>query len=242
MHSQTERVERVNVSGIATYDEVDAELLHVSGVLTVSGETRAERAKFSGAATMQKNLHAGDITVSGAADVAGDITADEISVSGAMEVDGDTTADEISVSGSLSVRGITHTDTFECSGSVQLETAQADQFEASGAVKVATLTADSVQISGAIEAGRVEADDSRFGLAGDSVISRLVSSSIVVTQRRPDGFLRAESIEGDDVVLDYVDVERVVGDHVQLGANARVGVVQADELDVADGAVVGSVE
>lgn len=225
MHSQTERDDRVRVSGIATYDEVNAERLDVSGVLTVAGDTHAERATFSGATTAQGSLRAGTVEISGATEVAGDAF-----------------ANEVTVSGSLSVKGTTHADVFESSGSVQLEAVRTDQFEASGAVDLATLTADVVRIRGAIEAGRVEASDIGFALVSDSVVSHLVGDSVVVTRYRPDGFLGAESVEGDTVALDYVDVETVVGDHVQLGPNARVDVVRASELDVADGATVGAFE
>ncbi len=225
MHTQSGHDERVRVSGIATYDEVIADRLDVSGVLTVDGDVRVERAKLSGATTVQGDFHA-----------------DSMTVSGATNVDGDVTTADITVSGSLSATGTTAADAFECSGSVQLEHVKADGFEASGAVEARTMQAGTVRIRGAIEAGRIEADDIEFDLVSDSVVSHLVGDSVVVARHRPDGFLRAERVEGDHVALDYVDVGTVVGDHVRLGSDARVEVVRADELDVADGATVGTVE
>lgn len=225
MNPSITKDDRVKVLGSATYDDIDAQHVRVLGSLTVKGDTHAKRAKVAGAATIRGNLDVDSITVSGSTKVAEDVT-----------------ADSVSVSGSLSVRGTTQADTLDCSGSVKLETVTADQFETSGMAKVATLEAETVWVHGAIQAGHVEADDVRFNLVGESVVSSLVGDSIVVGRRRPDGFLRAKSIEGSDIALDYVDVERVVGDHVKLGANARIGVVEAEELDMADGAVVDSAE
>jgi cytoskeletal protein CcmA (bactofilin family) len=225
MHTQSEHDERVRVSGIATYDEVIADRLDVFGVLTVDGDVRVERAKLSGATTVQGDFNAASATVSGATDV-----------------DGDVTASDITVSGSLSTTGTTAADSFECSGSVQLERVEADGFGASGAVEARTMQAGAVEIRGAIEVGRVEADEVEFDLVSDSVVSHIVGDSVVVTRHRPDGFLRAEYVEGDNVALDHVDVGTAVGDRVRLGSDARVEVVRANELDAADGASVGTFE
>ncbi|GAA0248894.1 hypothetical protein GCM10009000_076330 [Halobacterium noricense] len=210
---------------MTAFDEIDAEQLDVSGVLTVERGVRVDIASFSGAVTAH-----------------GDLRCESVEVSGATEISGDATANHIAVSGSLSVDGVTRADEFECSGSVHLEDVKANQFEATGAVTLTTLDADAIRIQGAIEAEQVEANEIGFDLVSDSVISHLVGESVVVTRHRPNGFLRAEFIEGDDVALDYVDVGTVVGDQVSLGSNASVEVVRAEEIDVADGATVGSME
>jgi cytoskeletal protein CcmA (bactofilin family) len=231
MDTQTERNRgigrdrAIRVSGITSFDEVDAERFDVSGVATVEGDVRAD-----------------DASLSGSTHVGGDFRCDSAEVSGATNVDGDVRADSIVISGSMNVGGTTVSDAFECSGSASLEAVEADRFEASGAVELATLDAGTVRVRGAIDAEVVEADDLGFDLVSDSVVFRLVADSVVVTRHRPDGFLRAERVEGDIVALDHVAVGTVVGDRVRLGPDARVETVRARELDAADGATVGSVE
>ncbi|WP_227352794.1 hypothetical protein [Haladaptatus salinisoli] len=215
----------IRVTGITSFEEVDAQRFDVSGVATVDGDVRVDAASLSGATR-----------------IGGEFRCDSAEISGATDVDGDVRADGVVVSGSLNVGGTTVADAFECSGSAGLEAVEAESFEAAGAVELATLDAGTVRVRGAIDADVVEADDLGFDLVSDSVVGRLVADSVAVTRQRPGGFLRAERVEGDDVALDHVAVGTVAGDRVRLGPDASVETVRARELDVADGAHVGSVE
>lgn len=183
------------------------------------------------------------VSAAGATKVDGDVVAGTVSLKGTANVGGDVRATEFEAKGSTNVAGDVTVDEMNAKGASRFEDVNADVVSAAGALSVADLEADAVEVRGVVDADRIDADEVRITMGdGESTVDVLRGGTVSVERENSTGRLRAETVEGEAVSLEHATVEEVVGEKVDLGPGARVGLVRAAELDVDEDAMVEKTE
>jgi cytoskeletal protein CcmA (bactofilin family) len=175
----------------------------INGSGSAEGELTAESIVVNGSAKLQGPIHVGDLTANGAASIGSGLDVGRLHVKGTVDVGGDISAVDIGLQGVLS-----------CDGDCQAETlAGAGAFE----------------IVGLLNAGRI--DLRLFGQCrardiGGERISVKAGKKVVWFRPFADMRLTADSIEADDVILEYTTAKVVRGHNVRLGTGCQVDLVE----------------
>lgn len=222
----------------------------LSGSQEIGG---GEYARVSGSGSLKINgsIKCEEMRISGSCKVEGSIDCEnEIYCSGSFSADGKIAAKEFGVSGSSSFGGFSG-GILKCSGSICVKgDIKAKEVEQSGSLSCKNLEADSLDLSGKIAAdGQINSEKVRIKLSciSDSRAESVVGSKIKIYSAigsRVFGFIRSyfetQTIEGDDIDLDYVVADCVRGKDIRIGKHCRIKRVEASgSLYVDDKAEVG---
>ncbi len=231
----------VSIAGAGKIEGGVYERVKISGSGKVAGDVEAEEFKGAGAVTVEGALKARKFEVSGAFKAEGSLEVEEGEAAGSFKVEGPVSARELRISGAAKcgpIRGgyIRINGALKTKGHIE-----ADTLRLSGAFKVeGLLSADRVEIvledhSKARELGG-EVIQVRRGAAFGGLLSTL--GRLLGTHGR--GTLEVESVEGDELDLEWVRAEVVRGRVVKLGPGCRVGRVEyLESLEVSPEAEVG---
>ena len=231
----------VSIAGAGKIEGGIYERVKISGSGKVAGDVEAEEFKGAGAVTVEGALKARKFEVSGAFKAEGALDVEEGEAAGSFKVEGPVSARELRISGAAKcgpIRGgyIRINGALKAKGDIE-----ADTLRLSGAFKVeGLLSADRVEIvledhSKARELGG-EKIQVRRGTAFGGLLSTL--GRLFGTHGR--GVLEVETVEGDELDLEWVRAEVVRGRVVKLGPGCRVGRVEYQEsLEASPEAEVG---
>ncbi len=214
----------------------------ISGAGKITGDLDCARFEVSGAATVSGSVKAESVRVSGAAKIESNLTADEARISGSIEVKGDVTAKELRVDGAATIGGGISGGTVEIRGALRgTGDISADDFKSQGAFTTdGLLNAESIDVSlhGASRAREI---------GGGTINVRVEMGTFLGLHKvihalfcHPDS-LTAETIEGDDIHLEYTKAKVVRGTNVTLGPGCEIDLVEyktsfekSDEAKVAE--------
>ena len=130
MCTMTDLVTSVNIciSGIAKFQKIKTEDLHVSGMLTANDDVLATKTHISGKVTIKKELKSDDLKISGMLDCES-LKAEQIHVSGYLRVNDVIEAEHLNVSGRLKNKNLMTLGTLnlEASEGSQLHDIEAEQ-------------------------------------------------------------------------------------------------------------------
>lgn len=211
------------------------ESIHISGSGKINGDVSCLDLIIAGSGHIHGNIHSdGSFRTSGSAHAEGNVEAKEFAVSGSCHIDG-----TVSVNGCAAI-----------SGSMKCLSLTANEIQISGGCTIdGDLTAEVARIRGGVRSdGLLNAEDieihfshgARFGSIGGSKI-RIVPNA----DANKRGFLRflfgksrkagdgnmevLESIEGDEIYLEYVTAETVSGRIVTIGPGCQIGTLTYSE-------------
>jgi cytoskeletal protein CcmA (bactofilin family) len=211
--------------------------------------------KLSGAQVIGGGEYA-DIHCSGSIKIEGDIKCESFFNSGSCRALGDVAcAHEFRTSGSVS-SGALSAEKLVSSGTLNVDSFSGGSLEASGSFHCrGALQGDSIVVTGSLQSAGIEAESVRlcgsFRVSGQidaehvaiklSSMIRGQAESIVGSQiqigctfeRKIFGFLGAcvhvQTIEGDDLDLDFVDADVVRGKNVRIGKRCSIGRLEYSE-------------
>jgi cytoskeletal protein CcmA (bactofilin family) len=194
----------VTINGSGTIASgVRAGRVVINGSGSTEGELTAETIVVNGSAKLHGPIHVGDLTASGTTSIGNDLDVGRLHVKGAVDVGGDISAVDIDLKGALS-----------CGGDCQAE----------------TLTGDGAfEISGLLNEGRIDVriyGRCRARDIGGERISVKASKKAVWLRPFTDMRLTVDSIEADDVILEYTTAKVVRGHNVRLGTGCQVDLVE----------------
>lgn len=198
--------------------------LRATGLLDCSGEIRA-----SGSSKFDE-VKSGDLKLSGASNAQGDVRVKgEVKQSGALSVGGSLSAEIVDASGALSVAGDLEAGTCKLSGSV----------EVGGLINANTLK---VRMGNDSSARAIGGETIAIGKSADSNNGSFVSAIKNLFSFGGTGgqFTVTETIEGDDITLEFVTCPEVSGKVVRIGKGCQIGRVNYQEsLEISEDAQVG---
>ena len=196
--------------GSGEYDEIKA-----SGSLKLFGEVKCKSLSLSGALKGECRLEClGDFKISGSASFTDSITAKNIKIAGSFKTKGEINCDELTVHGAIKTEnGISANEKAEIHGEIKSN---------------ALIKAKSVNIT----------------FNGKSSVPEIRGKAISL---KPKKFLKAfrrnteaNSIDGEEITLEYVNSERVSGRDVKIGKRCRVDLVEySEKIEISPRAKVG---
>jgi len=191
---------RILGAGDVTGD-VRAEKLRVYGEGTLRGDLTAANVKVIGALKIPRDLKAGKLTAIGTCEVGGRILAEDFRVLGALEGSGGVEAGSFLARGVVTVRGLLSGDTVEIH-----------------------MGSGSRSCVGEIGGGRVEVWQFSFGKR-----SPLAKALGWLSSRVSKSYLRATSIEADDITLENTCAKVVRGKRVEIRSGCTIDEVEYSE-------------
>ena len=245
----------VKVAGSGKVDgDLTAETVNVSGSCNVEGHVKAEEISSSGSLNVNGDVEADEFRSKGSSKVHGNVTADVFKCSGSQEIDGKLSTSYTKINGNCKVSGDVEADKFNSEGAFEIEgLLSADEIsirlggnssakEIGGEkIKVRGKPGpDDVQFSGF--AGGRDPKSKRwsfqeFGVGIDIDIEKITDMigqigeeiGLHVSDYMGGGILETDSIEGDDIYLEYTHAAMVRGKRVVLGPHCEIGHVEYEE-------------
>ena len=196
---------------------VQAANVRINGSGSADGELTAKTIFVNGGADLQGPGHAGELRASGSASIGSDLDVDKLNVKGSVSVGGDLRATDVVLHGLLEVGGDCQTETLMGDGA----------FEIAGLLNAGRVE---VRIYGRCRAREIGCE--RIGVKPGRRVSWFRSW--------PERRLTADSIEGDEIVLEYTTAQVVRGHDIRLGTGCDIGLVEySGTLVRSDDAKVG---
>jgi cytoskeletal protein CcmA (bactofilin family) len=233
-HIAAGEYENISVSGSAKLGGfIRCLSLHCSGSAHCEGDLEAQKnVKVSGSAHFDQNVSAQDIGISGSARIGGNcMVSGDFRISGSLRCDGDIKGNNITASGSV------HTSNME-----------SEDVQITGKIGCpGLLNAENIVI-------KMDGASSEIGSIGGSKISifperhtkkvsRLPLLSKLLGRNGRNVLTVRESIEGDEIGLEAVTAQRVVGRVVAIGEGCHIDLVQYSEtVEISPDAYVGRQE
>jgi cytoskeletal protein CcmA (bactofilin family) len=230
----SEMRKRLSIQGLSRFSGGDFDEISISGLGIAKGALSVGRLSVQGIGRFRKHTEIGTGTISGIGSFLDDLSVDKLEVNGVSKVRGNLRARELTLEGILRTSGdlacekLSATGSWRCRGNVD---ACSVRFE--GAIRIGgVLSADTIEIQPDV-AGQL-----RDVLADRITIrpSSLNRTSLWKTVSRILGIrpvIRARLIEGEDVELDAVHVERVCGKRIKIGPSCSADTIEyRDSLDL----------
>ncbi len=236
----------MTISGSGNIPAGEYKEISISGSGRLHGFVRCENFYTAGSSEGESIECFECFQVSGSSSFSGKISAEFVGVSGSLSCDEIESEGEVEVSGSA-----------KCDGKVKC-----DILSVSGSIKVGKVEADKVKIRGVINCdGLLNADilDIKFdremniGSIGGSKITIIRENRRKIGERIPlfSLFVKKangnvcvdDSVEGDEIALEYVNCPRVTGRVVSIGAGCDIDLVEyEDTVEISPDAKVGKTE
>jgi len=209
----------VKISGTGkVHGDIDCNDMAIYGTATMEGNVKAKAAHISGKARITGSLKTEHVKIHGSARMGGDVQCKQFDCHGSANVGGNLSADEVHIHGEAAIKG-------GC---------DAEQFKARGEFSIGgLLNAETIQIKpfGHCQAKEIGGERIEVKLQGITFLKKLLFHF----------GLTAESIEGDEIYLEYTSAKAVRGNRVTIGPGCDIEVVEyQDEFQCDSGAKVGT--
>jgi cytoskeletal protein CcmA (bactofilin family) len=200
---------KISGSGKITSD-IECSDLGVSGSAHFDGAIKAISMHVSGAAHMHGAIDAQSLKISGAADCDGNADCKYLKASGAFKCGGDLVSENIDISGGLDVFGDINTESFMVTGN----------FKTNGMLNAGDID---VKVHYSKSTAK-EIGGSKISIRkGDNSFAGFIRS--VLSLGNPV-ICESESIEGDEIYLEYTTAKVVRGNVVKLGPGCIIDLVE----------------
>lgn len=211
----------VMLNGFGTINsDVECSELECNGFGTLNGNLKSDKIKVNGKAKFKKNIESQSLAIDGTAKIDENLFVQNIKVSGKASVGGKVKSEELIVNGSLTVEKDCEAETFKVDS----------QFKIGG-----LLNADQIKIN---MFGPCKAKE----IGGQTIIVRKHKSSFIGNLLKPflPPQLETELVEGDKIDIEHTDAKIVRGNHIKIGPNCNIGLIEyTDELVVDDKSIIG---
>ncbi|MBY0149003.1 polymer-forming cytoskeletal protein [Neobacillus niacini] len=209
---------QVIVNGKGTVNsDIDCEKFECSGTGTVNGNIVSQSAKISGNGKVNGSIESQYLSIDGSAKVANNLIVKKLNIAGKAYVGGKIKSDELKLRGKITVEE-------DC----EAEVIKAEsQFTIGG-----LLNADLVDIT-------IFANCKAKEIGGQTILIKQKSSLLRLFKGFIPTQLETELIEGDKIEIENTKAGMVRGNHVSIGPNCIIDVVEhSGELLMAENTVV----
>ncbi|WP_373899018.1 polymer-forming cytoskeletal protein [Haloimpatiens sp. FM7315] len=204
--------------------------------------------KICGSGDIKGDIQCNELKILGAGDVSGNVKAKEIKISGALDIDGNIEGENVSVSGALDIKGDINCNYFKIAGAIDVDgNTKAEKIELKGAAEISgNCEAETFTSSGVFEiGGMLNAGDIIIKLKGKNTVEEIGGEKIEVIRNSDTTFgkifkfsiafgsgpskLECQTIEGDDIYLEYTKAETVRGKKIVLGEGCHIENIEYSE-------------
>jgi len=221
------------MSGNATHN------LNVSGIASTNGGT-FQSAKIEGVSKIFSDIYCADLVQNGKLSVQGSVKASTVNMNGLVMITGDLQGEKMEVNGKLTVGGKLVGDDVQFNGYISVK---------------GESIAEKLTARGRFKMGKLNAGDIEITISGKSVIAELGGERIRICKQSGIDFatwlkvflfniqLSAQSIEGDDVYVEFTKADVVRGKNVSIGPGCEIGLVEySEKLDQDESSKVSKVD
>ncbi|WP_334072124.1 MULTISPECIES: hypothetical protein [Paenibacillus] len=206
--------------------------ISIDGIGTLNGDTVCDSLTVNGTLKAKQSIQGGDIRVNGSSSVGGTVEGGRLRVDGTLKVGGDVRSERMDINGMLRIGGGAVGEILEIDGglkavgNVEFETVQVyGGIQVGGMLNAGTLE---IKMAGVCQAREIGGERIRVeAKKGSRKLLALFSSSLGAR-------LRADVIEGDDIVLEDTTADVVRGSRVRIGPGCEIGVVEYRHVFEAD--------
>jgi len=175
------------------------------GTSKALGTVQCEQMKIAGQATFNSDVTCQDIKVFGQGEFQKNVNAEEMQVWGDAEISGSLKCEEVRIRGKINVHGDVEAETFIAKGAFKVE---------------GLLNAGTINLSIKNFVGQSEATE----IGGDKIIVKRKNGVLGLFNKH--NLLLAETIEGDDIYLEYTNAKTVRGSNVTIGPGCDIDKVE----------------
>jgi cytoskeletal protein CcmA (bactofilin family) len=219
----------VKISGSATINgDIECIDMGTSGSSKVIGSISASEITTSGMCKVSGDVEAGILKTSGTNNIEGNVKAEELKTSGTTKVGGDVSSDIISVSGHINIGGNVHTENIMVSGLMTVGgDCESERFESSGGFKIGgLLNAGTIKVKLGGKSNVREIGGERIEIKRWKEWSFLGLEGIIKNLFNYEVKLDCESIEGDEVYLEFTKANVVRGNNITIGRGCEIDTVE----------------
>ncbi|MBB6215377.1 cytoskeletal protein CcmA (bactofilin family) [Anaerosolibacter carboniphilus] len=194
------------------HGDVDCISLKLTGTCDIRGNVQARTAKLVGTAEIKGNLKAEELTVVGNINIDNNIVVKELKITGESKVKGNVLVERVSIFGFLDIDGECTTETFIVKG----------PFKIGG-----LLNAGNVDIEMHSKCHVKEIGGERINIRrGTDMLIKKIVKSLYMPRDFYLGQLLTDSIEGDEIYLEYVKVKVVRGNNIEIGPGCEIDLIE----------------
>lgn len=183
-----------------------------AGNSKINGNMVTKSVRIAGSSSVTGSLKSDDLRVAGNLDVLGDIKSKNIVIRGGTEAKGNIKADDIGIKGYMTVKKNCEAETFKSEGPIAIG---------------GLLNAEQVDI-------RIHSTCSATEIGGETISARRghgatlghIIKSLFLPADFYNGKLVADSIEGDEIRLEYTKAKVVRGSSVTIGPGCEIELVE----------------
>jgi cytoskeletal protein CcmA (bactofilin family) len=204
---------RVSCDGEVTVDgDLDCLELRVNGKYNGTGSMKARNAVIRGAADVAGDVWSDDFKSFGQTMVDGSMSGGAIKSEGKLSVMKDIKVDRTTITGQLITRGNCEEESFFCSGFVEIE----------GALNAGDIV---IKMYGPCHVGEIGGEKINVRKGHESTLGK-IATTLFDTIGFHKSRLVAETIEGDDIYLEYTSAKVVRGGRVTIGKGCEIDRVE----------------
>lgn len=192
--------------------DVDCNDLKVNGVSEITGNVKTKSGKIKGMATLNGNLKAdASFDVFGMSAISGSVEAKELRIEGNANIGEHVSADRFELKGRVTIKGDCTAETFVSRGAFTIN---------------GLLNADAIDIDlyGPCRAKEIGGETIIVRKGGVFKLGKLIKSFLLSLDLETR--LSVETIEADDIHLEYTKAKAVCGNNVVIGEGCDIGVVE----------------
>jgi cytoskeletal protein CcmA (bactofilin family) len=204
--------DKVSVNGdLSVSGDLDCNRLVVNGTFSDQGTLKTKSGSINGNAVVNGGLEATRMTINGELDVDGDANIREVKIRGTINSDGSMISDKIDLLGNINVRHDCNSETFISRG----------VFVIGG-----LLNANNIDINlfGKCRVKEIGGETIKIKRMQKELFNRLLK--YIVPEFDFEGHLETDTIEGDDIYVEYTTAKIVRGNNVVIGRGCDIGLVE----------------
>jgi cytoskeletal protein CcmA (bactofilin family) len=176
-----------------------------NGAGTVKGNIKSEKIKISGNASIKGKIYSTQLSVDGRGSISGDVYSKKMAISGSGSIGGNVKGEELKVQGRISVGGNCEVESFKSEG----------QFTVDGLLSAELID---IQTHGECRAKEIGGQTIKVKEKNNFFLDLLKTVKSVK--------LAVEVIEGDDISLENTKAKVVRGNHIIIGENCEIELVE----------------
>jgi len=201
----------VRINGIGKINgDVNCRMFRINGTGTVAGNLDTEDGKINGTGTIEGSVRAKRFKMIGSSHIRGGITGENLNVTGSATFGKTVDVQHIKLEGIAKINADVKAETFHSEGSFELQgLLNADE------ITIALYHAGSK--AGEIGCGKINVSMANSGF-------NILKSIFTLGQYNP--ILDVETIEGDDINLEYTSAKVVRGTNITIGRGCEIGLVE----------------
>lgn len=192
--------------------DLDCINLKLIGTCDIRGSVKAQMAKVTGTADIRGSLEAEEFTIAGTINIDQNAAVKRFKIYGETKVRGNAAVEQAEIFGQLDINGECNTETFTAKGPLRiggLLNAGKIDLEMHSQCRIKEIGGEQINIR-----------------RGTDMIFKKIVKFFCMPRDFYQGHLITDSIEGDDIYLEYTQAKVVRGGNITLGPGCKISLVE----------------